>query len=30
VGERIDLMAALGETIETREVPAWIKGVAGA
>jgi hypothetical protein len=27
-GERIDLMALLDDTTETREVPVWIKGVA--
>jgi Transposase DDE domain len=29
-GARVDLMALLGETTETREVPVWIKGVASA
>ena len=29
-GERIDLMALLAETGETRDVPVWINGIAGA
>ena len=28
-GARVDLMALLSETTETREVPVWIKGIAG-
>ena len=29
-GERVDLMALLGDTTQTREVPVWIKGVSRA